>query len=251
MSSNLKVPVGDLTHALEDYLVTIYGLIHEKGVARVRDICVLRRVKSGSASPAMNRLADMGLIEHHRGEFIILTSKGEDIARRIKARHDTLLWLFRDFLGVDADIAAADACALEHHLSDTSLDALVRMHEHASQFLSGLVRAAGPGPQAPHLHQESACRFCAPDVGQEHETQSSQSRLLATLEPGDHGVLDRIDADEQTRVRLLNLGFIPQANVEMNRIRKGGGFQVLLDGNQIEISAREASSIMIHAQGVV
>ena len=84
----------NLTNALEDYLETIQHFVDEKGFARIRDICDARGVKSGSASPAVKRLSEMGLIHHQQGEFITLTSKGEAIARRTQVRHDLLVRFF-------------------------------------------------------------------------------------------------------------------------------------------------------------
>lgn len=239
----------ELTSALEDYLKIIHELIREKGMARVRDICTARQVKSGSASPAMNRLAEMGLIEHNRGEFIVLTRRGEEIARRVRARHDTLLWLFRDFLGVDAAVAARDACEMEHHLSDTSLDALVRMHEHASEFLGGLARIVPPGTRLSHMHRESQCRFCRHDDGHDDDCRPEDVTKLSDLAAGDRCVVDGIDADDQTRVRLVNWGVIPGARLEINRVRKTRDVQILIEGNRVDLSGAEASAVRVRQEG--
>ncbi|MBM4373322.1 MAG: metal-dependent transcriptional regulator, partial [Deltaproteobacteria bacterium] len=82
--------ISELTPALEDYLETIFELVQERKVARVRDIAEARSVKAGSVSPAMRRLADLGLIRYHQREFIDLTEQGEEEARRVMARHRVL-----------------------------------------------------------------------------------------------------------------------------------------------------------------
>jgi len=86
----------DLTGALEDYLETIYELVRDRKLARVKDIAKARGVKSGSVSPAMRRLSDLGYIKYVEREFIDLTPTGERAARRIYARHQLLKRFFTD-----------------------------------------------------------------------------------------------------------------------------------------------------------
>ena len=80
-----------LTPALEDYLETIFELQRSGKVARVRDIAAARNVKAGSVSPAMRRLADLGLIKYRQRDYIDLTEEGEFAARRVMSRHRVLL----------------------------------------------------------------------------------------------------------------------------------------------------------------
>ena len=49
-----------LTGSLEDYLETIYLLIRDRKVARVKDIAEARDVRMASVTPAMRRLAELG-----------------------------------------------------------------------------------------------------------------------------------------------------------------------------------------------
>ena len=63
------------------------------------------------------------LLEKHRGEFF----SGEEIAQRIYDRHKVLTrFLIR--LGVSESVASADACKIEHDLSE---ETYTRIKEHA------------------------------------------------------------------------------------------------------------------------
>ena len=53
--------------------------------------------------------------------YINLLPPGEEIARRIYTRHK-LLTQFLVQLGVSEEVAAADACKIEHDLSDESFE---------------------------------------------------------------------------------------------------------------------------------
>ena len=61
--------------------------------------------------------------------YITLTDAGREVAEKIYERHTTLTELLTR-LGVDPDVAAEDACRMEHTISDESFEALKR---HMSQ----------------------------------------------------------------------------------------------------------------------
>ena len=74
-----------------------------------------------SVSVAMKRLRENGYIEMDGEGYITLLPPGEEIARRIYTRHK-LLTRFLVQLGVSEEVAAADACKIEHDLSDESFE---------------------------------------------------------------------------------------------------------------------------------
>ncbi len=122
-----------LTRSLEDYLETVYTLVGERQVARVRDIASARGVKPGSVTPAMQRLAGMGLVDYSRREFIGLTPLGRTIAERIYERHQLLGRLLVDVLQLPADQAMPVACAMEHCLTPPVTE---RLHQVLDFFES-------------------------------------------------------------------------------------------------------------------
>ncbi len=125
----MSEPRGELTAALEDYLEAIYALEQRHGAARVRDIAELRGVKAASVSPAMRRLADLGLVRYSRRSSIGLTPEGEQVARRIHARHLLLERLLGDVLRLPAADVEQAACAMEHNLTPRSRERLAQLLE--------------------------------------------------------------------------------------------------------------------------
>ena len=61
--------------------------------------------------------------------YITLTAEGESLARKIVERH-RVLCDFLQQLGVDADVAADDACKMEHIISDETFE---KMKEYVAQ----------------------------------------------------------------------------------------------------------------------
>ena len=109
----------------EMYLEAIYVLNEKTGFVRSIDISEYLGYSKPSVSRAMGilRSGDYILVDNDGG--ITLTEKGQQIARKIYERH-TLLTRLLVHVGVSEETAAADACKLEHAISDESFEALKR-----------------------------------------------------------------------------------------------------------------------------
>ena len=101
----------------EDYLEAILMLQEKNGQVRSIDIANELNYSKPSVSIAMKKLRESGLIEMDGGSLITLTPAGMQIAERIYERHRVLSQLLIR-LGVSEETARADACRIEHDLSD-------------------------------------------------------------------------------------------------------------------------------------
>ena len=115
----------------ENYLEAILAL-GKKGPMRSIDVAQYLEFSKPSVSRAMSLLRENGYVVMDETGFLTLTDKGHEIADRIYERHQFLThWLIE--LGVSEEIAAADACKIEHHLSDETFEkvkAFVESHRH-------------------------------------------------------------------------------------------------------------------------
>lgn len=235
-----------LTHALEDYLETIQKFVDEKGFARVRDICEARKVKSGSVSPAMKRLSEMGMIHHHQGEFITLTPEGEAFARRTQARHDILIRFFKDFLMVDAKQAEEDSCAIEHHLSDASMDALTRLFEFLQNCPEGKSDYLSRFHECPIInHKVDGCDHRCQNSPGKTSDKGDKSKPLVMMVVGEKGQVRLVDAKGELRSKLLNMGLLPGTDVEMDRIEKGKSIRLLINHHPVTLNIKESEAIWV------
>lgn len=107
----------------ENYLETIYILSKKLPVVRSVDIATELNFKKPSVSVAMKHLREKALIVVSDAGFISLTEEGLAQAEAIYERHTVLTKMFIA-LGVPAEIAAEDACQIEHILSNESFDAI-------------------------------------------------------------------------------------------------------------------------------
>ncbi len=107
----------------EDYLETILMLKERLGMVRSIDIVNELGFTKPSVSVAMKKLRENGYIAMDKDGYLSLLPSGEEIANRIYARHQLLTSCLVK-LGVSPDVAAADACKIEHHLSEETMDCL-------------------------------------------------------------------------------------------------------------------------------
>ena len=107
----------------EMYLETIYVLTKSNGFVRSIDISTHMGFSKPSVSRAVGLLKERNYINVDKDGGITLTDSGREIAEKIFERHTVIAnMLIR--LGVDPEIAAADACKMEHAISDVSFEAI-------------------------------------------------------------------------------------------------------------------------------
>ena len=115
----------------EMYLETILVLAREKNrEVHSLDVAEYMNYSKPSVSRAVGLLKKGGYLEVSKDGALTLTEAGREIAEKIYERH-TLLTGFFTMLGVDKEIAAEDACKIEHDISDESFEAIknhVREH---------------------------------------------------------------------------------------------------------------------------
>ena len=120
----------NIHESAEDYLEAILILRERQGAVRSIDVVRQLELTKPSVSVAMKRFRENGYIEMDGDGHITLLPPGEEIAQRIYDRHK-LLTKFLVALGVSEETAAADACKMEHDLSE---ETYARIKEHAAKF---------------------------------------------------------------------------------------------------------------------
>ena len=114
-----------VNESAENYLETILILSKRLPVVRSVDIANELNYKKSSVSIAMKNLREKNQITVTDAGFIYLTDEGKQIAEMSYERHE-FLTSYLERLGVPADIAAEDACKIEHVISKESFEAMKR-----------------------------------------------------------------------------------------------------------------------------
>ncbi len=109
--------------SVEDYLETI--LLLGKQMPQVRSVDVANELNYSkpSVSVAMKNLRQKNYVTVSEEGFIHLTEEGRLLAETVYERHSLISgWLIS--LGVDPEVAAEDACRMEHDISAESFAAI-------------------------------------------------------------------------------------------------------------------------------
>ena len=124
------MPPGKKLHASgEDYLEAVLVIQKKKGMVRSVDVSRHMEMSKPSVCHAAATLRDGGFLMMDEDHFLYLTDVGREVAEKIYERH----CFFTERLitaGVDPKTAEADACRIEHIISDESFD---RLKEAAEQ----------------------------------------------------------------------------------------------------------------------
>ena len=118
-----------LSSNMEDYLEAIAMLKKEEGIARVKDISRLLKVKTSSVTAALNTLSKENLVIHERYGYVDFTKEGEKIAQGVLRRHNMLIKFLSEVLNIEPKVASVDACKMEHTMSPQTFKKLTKFIE--------------------------------------------------------------------------------------------------------------------------
>ncbi len=111
----------------EDYIKTIYKLNEQEGIATHKRICEILDVSGASVSQMIKKLRDADLVTTEK-KAILLSEKGEIIAKKILSCHRLWELFLNKHLGISWDKVHRHAELLEHATDDELMGKL-------SQFL--------------------------------------------------------------------------------------------------------------------
>jgi DtxR family transcriptional regulator, manganese transport regulator len=116
------------TARLEDYAELIDDLLASEGEARATDIARRLGVSHPTAIKAISRLKREGLATSRPYRGIFLTDSGHALAARVRARHRLVVEVLCA-IGVPPEAAESDAEGIEHHVSESTIDAFARFRD--------------------------------------------------------------------------------------------------------------------------
>lgn len=120
----------EIHESAEDYLEAILILSERNGSVRSIDIANYLGYSKPSVSIAMKKLRENGYVSVDEHGHLSLEPSGMEVANHIYERHRVLSRMLQS-IGVSEDVAMADACKIEHDLSDETFD---RIKEHMVRY---------------------------------------------------------------------------------------------------------------------
>jgi len=242
-----------LSASLEDYLEAIYHIVRDKRAARPKDISAFLAVASSSVTGALKALAERKLVNYAPYDIVTLTPSGEEAARDVVRRHESLREFFVKVLAVDGELAEEAACTMEHNIPPELVDRIIRFVE----FIEMCPLSDAHMLEGFRHHVEKGCRPTRFDACDRKPTlpvveagagRSDGKRLttLADVQPDQKAVVVRVAGTGTLRRRLMDLGLISGTPVTMERSAPlGDPLEILVKGTHLSLRRDEASSVQV------
>jgi DtxR family transcriptional regulator, Mn-dependent transcriptional regulator len=180
-------PAKIITHALEDYLKSIYQLAEESEPVIAARIAAETGVSPSTIFTTLQRLAKDGYVTINRKKEIHLTADGKKVAEKIVRRHFLTERFLTDLLGLDWVNAHQEAHRLEHAISQEVEERLAKLLSNPTTCPHGnLIPGATSGPAPKTIPMSAAVD--GQDVELDYITEGGERdvRLLGFLE--NHGL---------------------------------------------------------------
>lgn len=242
-----------LTESQEDYLEAIYHISSSRQVARAKDIAARLKVNSSSVTGALRILAEKGLIHYTPYDVITLTPEGKDIAEDVVRRHEVLRDFFERILGVDAMEADDAACLVEHAMTRSVLDKLIRFVEFidvcprvGTSWRDAFKNYCNDGMSRDNCVK---CTFEALEdlkVKRKKDIEDGKTTFkLHEIESGRKAEIVSVKARGEARKRIVDMGFKPGSLIEVERPEASGDrVEVKIKGYHRSLRKDDAGKII-------
>jgi DtxR family transcriptional regulator, Mn-dependent transcriptional regulator len=210
--------------SFEMYMKAIYRLEREGPGVTTSALATELGVAPASVSGMLKKLVSDGYVEHEVRGDIRLTHKGLDVAVGVVRRNRLAERLLTDILGMPWDEVYAEACILEHAITE-------RVEER-------LVAALGNPQTCPHGHP----------IPPKDLTEPVRTGIpLAQVDPGERATVAGVTEQMPEILRYLGqVGLRPGAQVRvMEKAPLGGPVTVEVDGERHAISLELARMVMV------
>lgn len=132
-SSTIYSNSSGLTPTRENYLRALYQLSRPGGGVRLTDLAHMQDVRLPTARHAVDCLRDAGLVLQESYGLIMLTEHGQQLGRRLYDRFELTRKFLMEVLGVDENAAEREACNMEHHLEEDTLNRIAAFVTHVAE----------------------------------------------------------------------------------------------------------------------
>jgi DtxR family Mn-dependent transcriptional regulator len=126
-----------LTPSRENYLRAVYQLSRSGGGVRLTDLAHMQGVRPPTARHAVDCLRDAGLVAQESYGLITLTESGRDMGRTLCDRYELTRKFLIEVLGVSENAAEREACIMEHHLDQDTLNRIAEFVTHVTGCATG------------------------------------------------------------------------------------------------------------------
>lgn len=208
-----------LSPQIEDYLKRIHSL-EQHGKVSTQALADALEISAPSVSGMLKKLAELGLVTHHKYQGATLTDSGKRIALELIRHHRLLETYLHQALGYKLHEVHAEAEKLEHHISE--------------DFEARISEILGHPTHDPHGD---------PIPTKDGQLPASASRPLTELFVGEDAIIGRIFEHHNTDFiqHLEQLGLTPGVAVRITAISQPAGTLSLTANGLVHTLSLEAA----------
>lgn len=215
-----------LSEAQEDYLKQILLVAGDEGVAAASELAARLSVRPASVTGMVQRLEQLGLVEHEPYRGTRLTRSGRRVALEILRHHRLLETFLTERLGFAWNEVHEEAERLEHVISERFEQRIAEQLGHPTHDPHG-EPIPGPDLRMPERRQEMA---------------------LGSIEAGRVGRLARVTTQDPDELEMLTrLGLEISSEIEVIE-QASGGVRVRIGGSRLLLPRTLAEKLWIESE---
>ena len=228
------------SESVEEYLEAIYGFNERGRLARNQDLSDKLSVSPPSVTQMIKRLSDEGLVEYEPYRGAALTGKGMALAQNVVRKHRLLERFLHDFLGLPGERVHAEACRMEHGMSDEAAAALCKALNRPE--------TCPDDDPIPLCHLDvSSCSECEEVRGRAGEV--GLVTQLSNLKPGEGGRVAFMRGGRHSCQRLVDMGLTPGTRVVMVKAAPfRGPVEVEVRGTRLALGRGLAGQVFVELE---
>lgn len=229
--------------SLENYLKALYVLAENGKPVSTTAVSNYFKIAPASVTEMLQKLAEKGYIEYSPYHGSRLTSKGLRIAETVTRKHRLLEKFLHEVLNIGKEKVHAQACEMEHALSDEAEESLCRFLSHPDKCPDD--ENIIPACSLPFSNCED-CILTHSKGLEEVGKREQQLVSISNLKEGKQGKVSFVRGEHKTLQRLLDMGLTPGTCVKVLRVAPlKGPTEIGVRGTKIALGQDIASNVFV------
>lgn len=230
----------EISENIEEYLETLYKFGSKDSYVSTTTLSKELGIAPGSVTQMLKKLEDIGYIDYVPYKGANLTDEGRKIAQKITRKHRILERFLKDVLKIKDENLHAQACEMEHSLSDEAERAICHMLEHPDT--------------CPDNHLIPACDFdfasCDDCINSHTDIDDIGIRefnllSISQLSTDEEGEVLFIRGGDDSLANAMNIGISIGSKIKVADRENPNQYNIYLEDVLISISRDLANNIFV------
>ena len=232
----------------EDYLKALYLLSQNGKPVSTTQIAEHFKIAPASVTEMLKKLAQKGYVKYLPYHGAQLTNRGLQVADKVTRKHRLLERFLADKLRMKKDEVHAQACEMEHVLSDAAEEALCRFLNHPD-------RCPDDGQIIPACDLPfSSCEECTSLHEKNLEEAGRRERIpvsINRLKDGERGKISFIRGGRKALQRLSDMGLTPGTEITVVKSAPfHGPLEILVRGSRLALGRGMTEIIFVEEEKI-